>query len=81
MNFHGPIHGDTVIAGVHTEAGGTTNFHLPRPETPPNPQILIPFTRDPDYVTRTTIFDQIKQKCAVLGSWTALVGLGGAGSV
>lgn len=32
-------------------------------------------------MTRETIFDQLKQKCAVSGSWTALVGLGGVGSV
>ncbi|KAF1980744.1 hypothetical protein K402DRAFT_399156 [Aulographum hederae CBS 113979] len=52
-----------------------------RPETPPDPLILIPFARDPDFVTRETIFNQVEQKCAVSGSWTALVGLGGVGSV
>ncbi|KUJ24020.1 uncharacterized protein LY89DRAFT_604339, partial [Mollisia scopiformis] len=50
-----------------------------RPETPPNPSIVIPFSRDTDFVERGTILDQIYQKCAVSGSRTALVGLGGVG--
>ncbi|CZR52081.1 related to kinesin light chain [Phialocephala subalpina] len=49
-----------------------------RPETPPNPSIVIPFSRDADFVERE-ILDQIRQKCAVSGSRTALVGLGGVG--
>jgi len=53
-------------------------FGVPAPETPPNPSIVIPFSRDTDFVERA-ILDQIHQKCAVLGSWTALVGLGGVG--
>ncbi|KUJ10972.1 uncharacterized protein LY89DRAFT_739942, partial [Mollisia scopiformis] len=56
------------------------HHHAPpeRPETPPNPSIVIPFSRDKDFVERG-IFDQIHQNCAVLGSRTALVGLGGVG--
>lgn len=50
-----------------------------RPEPPPNPSIVIPFSRDKDFVERESILDQIHQKCAVLGSRTALVGLGGVG--
>ena len=50
-----------------------------RPETPPNPSDVIPFSRDKDFVERGIILDQIHQKCAVLGSRTALVGLGGVG--
>ncbi|KAL8778198.1 MAG: hypothetical protein Q9194_002134 [Teloschistes cf. exilis] len=49
-----------------------------RPETPPDPSIVIPFSRDTDFVERA-ILDQIHQKCAVPGSRTALVGLGGVG--
>ncbi|KAH7418767.1 hypothetical protein BKA64DRAFT_590888 [Cadophora sp. MPI-SDFR-AT-0126] len=49
-----------------------------RPETPPNPSIVIPFSRDTDFVERG-VLDQIHQKCDVLGSRTALVGLGGVG--
>ncbi|PMD13580.1 TPR-like protein [Hyaloscypha hepaticicola] len=59
-----------------------TEFHQHAPpeqlETPPNPSIVIPFSRDTDFVERG-ILDQIHQKCAVLGSRTALVGLGGVG--
>jgi hypothetical protein len=50
-----------------------------RLETPPNPSIVIPFSRDTDFVERGIILDQIHQKCAVSGSRTALVGLGGVG--
>jgi hypothetical protein len=52
---------------------------LERPETPPKPSSNVPFRRDPDFVDRDSIFNQIEEKCAVLGSWTALVGLGGVG--
>ncbi|KAG4431648.1 hypothetical protein IFR05_012871 [Cadophora sp. M221] len=49
-----------------------------QPETPPNSSIVIPFSRDADFVERG-ILDQIHQKCAILGSRIALVGLGGVG--
>ncbi|KAH7418684.1 hypothetical protein BKA64DRAFT_613936 [Cadophora sp. MPI-SDFR-AT-0126] len=59
-----------------------TQFHyhapLERPETPPDPSIVIPFSRDTDFVERK-ILDQIHRKCIVSGSRTALVGLGGVG--
>ncbi|KAH6672830.1 hypothetical protein B0J14DRAFT_627313 [Halenospora varia] len=60
-----------------------TKFHhhatSERLETPPNPSIVIPFSRDTDFVKQGMILDQIHQKCAVSGSQTALVGLGGMG--
>lgn len=59
-----------------------TEFHhhaLEPPETPPNPSAVIPFSRDVDFVERGGVLDQIHQKCAVSGSRTALVGLGGVG--
>ncbi|KAH8589491.1 hypothetical protein B0O99DRAFT_692387 [Bisporella sp. PMI_857] len=60
-----------------------TEFHNHAPperlETPPNPSVVIPFSRDADFVERGIILDQIYQKCAVSGSRTALVGLGGVG--
>jgi hypothetical protein len=59
--------------------GANDSPTLERPETPPNPSVVIPFSRDTDFVERGVILDQIDQKCAVLGSWTALVGLGGVG--
>ncbi|PVH69017.1 TPR-like protein [Cadophora sp. DSE1049] len=49
-----------------------------QPETPSKPSIVIPFSRDTDFVERD-ILDQINQKCAVSGFRTALVGLGGVG--
>ncbi|CAI7669244.1 unnamed protein product [Penicillium crustosum] len=56
-------------------------FHLPpvRPETPPSPLSTVPFTRDPDFVHRDTLLDQIHIKSSVAGSRIALIGLGGIG--
>ncbi|KAJ5301615.1 hypothetical protein N7508_006478 [Penicillium antarcticum] len=59
----------------------TADFHLPseRPETPPSPLSTVPFTRDPDFVSRDTLLLQIQEKSSVQGSRIALVGLGGVG--
>ncbi|OAL56172.1 hypothetical protein IQ07DRAFT_498538, partial [Pyrenochaeta sp. DS3sAY3a] len=43
------------------------------------PSAYIPFSRDSDFVERGTILNRIAEKCAVGGSRTALVGLGGVG--
>jgi len=51
-----------------------------RPENPPSPSIMIPFSRDEDFVERQAL-NQISQNCARPGSRTALVGLGGVGYV
>lgn len=48
-------------------------------ETPPSPLSTVPFRRDQDFVERGDLLGRIQQKCAVPGSWTALVGLGGVG--
>ncbi|KAJ5100680.1 hypothetical protein N7456_006732 [Penicillium angulare] len=50
-----------------------------RPETPPRPLSTVPFPRDPDFVHRDPLVDQINNKRSVPGSRTALVGLGGVG--
>lgn len=50
-----------------------------RPETPPSPLSTVPFPRDPDFVSRSTILDQICEKILVPGARIALVGLGGVG--
>jgi hypothetical protein len=50
-----------------------------RLETPPPPDIVIPFARDADFVERGTTLDQIHQVCAAPGSRAALFGLGGVG--
>lgn len=47
--------------------------------TLPRPSSNIPFGRDPDFVDRGDLVDQLLDKCALLGSRTALVGLGGVG--
>ncbi|KAJ5367172.1 hypothetical protein N7541_001113 [Penicillium brevicompactum] len=59
----------------------TADFHLPpeRPETPPSPLSTVPFTRDPDFVRRDKLLDQIYDKSSVAGSRLALIGLGGVG--
>jgi hypothetical protein len=50
-----------------------------RSESLPNPTILIPFSRDRDFVERRALFDRISRDCGRPGSRTALVGLGGVG--
>ncbi|KAJ5858068.1 hypothetical protein N7455_008962 [Penicillium solitum] len=59
----------------------TADFHLPpeRAETPPSPLSTVPFTRDPEFVRRETLLDQIYSKNSVAGSRIALIGLGGVG--
>ena len=49
------------------------------PPLMPRTSCNIPFRRDPDFVERGAVLDQINHKCAVPGSWTALIGLGGVG--
>ena len=50
-----------------------------RRETPPTPFATIPFSRDPDFVNRGDIFDQIDERCSEPAGRVALVGLGGVG--
>ena len=45
------------------------------------PSSTIPFAKDPDFVDRGAIVDQLRRKCALPASRTALVGLGGVGYV
>jgi len=52
-----------------------------RLENPPNPSIMIPFSRDEDFVERQALLNQMSQNCGRPGSRTALVGLGGVGYV
>ncbi|EED22760.1 hypothetical protein TSTA_062470 [Talaromyces stipitatus ATCC 10500] len=67
------------IAGnVHYyPTGKLPSLHHERPETPPAPSLSIPFLRDPDFIDRATILNQLHDRCATPGSKTALVGLGG----
>ncbi|RFU81174.1 kinesin light chain 3 [Trichoderma arundinaceum] len=50
-----------------------------RPETPPKPFPSIPFRRDPDFVQRGDILDQIDRCCSEPAGRVALLGLGGVG--
>lgn len=47
--------------------------------TLPCPSSTIPFRRDPDFVDRGAIINQLHRKCALPASQTTLVGLGGVG--
>ena len=58
---------------------GLTMLSLERPETPPQPSCFVPFRRDPDFVDRGTLLDQICERCSGPASRVALVGLGGVG--
>ncbi|KAJ6102621.1 hypothetical protein N7486_005048 [Penicillium sp. IBT 16267x] len=62
---------------------GTVNaqFYLPgeRPEIPPTPLSTVPFRRDPDFISRDALLDQIHKKISVPGSRIALIGVGGVG--
>ncbi|EGZ76200.1 hypothetical protein NEUTE2DRAFT_153205 [Neurospora tetrasperma FGSC 2509] len=55
------------------------NYYGQRLETPPPPFATIPFSRDPDFVDRGDILDQIDQRCSEPAGRVALVGLGGVG--
>jgi hypothetical protein len=46
---------------------------------PPLPFASIPVYRDPDFVTRGDILEQIDRRCSVPAARVALVGLGGVG--
>ncbi|KAJ5092792.1 hypothetical protein N7456_008653 [Penicillium angulare] len=55
-------------------------MHLLDPlETPPEPPWTVPFSRDPDFVGREPLLDRIHEKASILGSRTAITGLGGVG--
>ncbi|KAK4243178.1 kinesin light chain, partial [Corynascus novoguineensis] len=59
----------------------SAEFHLPpeRAETPPAPFATIPFSRDPDFVDRGDVLDQLRRRCSEPAARVALVGLGGVG--
>ncbi|KAJ5660390.1 hypothetical protein N7507_006841 [Penicillium longicatenatum] len=66
---------------IRDNYGSINAVHLPpeRPETPPCPLSTVPFARDPDFVSRDALLQQIHEKSLVPGSRIALVGLGGVG--
>jgi hypothetical protein len=63
---------------LYTKANGTS--HVERPETPPTPlSTILPFDRDPDYVERGSLLEDIGAKLSRAAARVALVGLGGVG--
>jgi len=66
-----------IQAGIIND--GVTIHLSPGRETPPLPNIVIPFPRDADFVERGTTLDQVNQLCAAPHSRAALVGIGGVG--
>ena len=50
-----------------------------RPETLPQPSSNVPFRRDPEFVERPALTDQIHDKISAPAGRAALVGLGGVG--
>ncbi|KAK0800963.1 hypothetical protein LTR02_009219 [Friedmanniomyces endolithicus] len=68
--------------GVYNAGPATTyNTYIPqdRPKPPPRASSNVPFSRDPEFVDRKKLFDQINAKLAAPGARAALVGLGGVG--
>ncbi|EPS34465.1 hypothetical protein PDE_09429 [Penicillium oxalicum 114-2] len=70
-------HNSGLVVGANS---GTINFTHPatQPESRPEPLMTVPFAHDPDFVTRDQL-DQLHKKSSIVGSRTALVGLGGVG--
>lgn len=77
-HFHAPT-GKCSVPPATSRNADSCPFDAERPETPPEPSLFIPFRRDPDFVDRRTILDELQQKYAVPGSRAALIGLGGVG--
>ncbi|KAJ5378056.1 uncharacterized protein N7496_005465 [Penicillium cataractarum] len=49
------------------------------PEIRPDPLSTVPFSRDPDFVSRDGLISRMDEKASIAGSRLALVGLGGVG--
>jgi hypothetical protein len=77
-HFHAP--GKCPPASAVTGVALIT-LYAERPDTPPQPSCFVPFRRDPDFVDRGTLLDQIREQCSAPASRVALVGLGGVGWV
>lgn len=69
----------TIIDAIQRRTGLITVCLTEGRETPPQPSQLIPFPRDPDFVNRGDILDQISERCLEPAGRVALVGLGGVG--
>ncbi|KAI7264948.1 hypothetical protein KC343_g2760 [Hortaea werneckii] len=58
---------------------GQVHIAPERPETPPQRSSNVPFRRDPHFVERPTLTEQIRMKLCVPAGRVALAGLGGVG--
>ena len=63
------------------EASQIASIASERSEMPPSPFSTIPFPRDPDYIDRSWLIDQLNEKLCVPHAKVALQGLGGIGYV
>ncbi|TQV93756.1 kinesin [Cordyceps javanica] len=71
-------------ARIHVGNSSVTHVHNyadthDQPEEAPVPFSLMPFSRDPDFIARGDILDQIATHCGQAAGRAALVGLGGVG--
>ncbi|KAI0191890.1 P-loop containing nucleoside triphosphate hydrolase protein [Astrocystis sublimbata] len=73
QSFQGIAHGALSMNSTHN------HYAPPRPDTPLKPTVLIPFSRDKDFVNRDDILDCVHELSATQASRIALVGLGGVG--
>ena len=73
---------------IHIAAAGKCPYHSDSPsathavsterrKTSPRPLCFVPFRRDPDFVDRAALLDEILERCSEPASRVALVGLGG----
>lgn len=81
--FHSHAPGKAIrLLVVDTYRELTTDAMPELPEIPPNPlSTILPFDRDPDYVQRASLFEEISVKLSGPAARVALVGLGGVGYV
>ncbi|KAF1976461.1 hypothetical protein BU23DRAFT_627867 [Bimuria novae-zelandiae CBS 107.79] len=64
---------------INGDVNPTINLLPKRRETPPQPSIVIPFSRDADFVERGHLLHKLCKKCALPDARHAIVGLGGVG--
>ncbi|KAL1590352.1 hypothetical protein WHR41_00923 [Cladosporium halotolerans] len=78
-------HGGHNFQGANIDGNAKVHFgdnHYAQPgpaEEPPAPLSTVPFRRDPNYVQREPLAEELDRKLSVPGAAVALVGLGGVG--
>ncbi|KAL5374129.1 hypothetical protein DPSP01_012190 [Paraphaeosphaeria sporulosa] len=63
---------------IETEQTSSGSYNTQRLQTT-RPSHTIPFRRDPDFVDRCTLLDELKERCSTPAARVALVGVGGVG--